>query len=392
MAKKNLIKATAKKKPGGKATDATAEAAATPSRPAPPAAAQRREPPTLRELLGATFPHRFPNPFRPETPPAPASQADSPPYFDTPDPGERRRLRDLLHQSFSMTAAYAAAEKAAAEKAAAEKAAAEKAAAEKAAAEKAAAEKAAAEKAAAEKAAAEKAAAEKAAALLAVPKPPRWTPTPEMRNRLMVAAAAGILLLLLISLVAASALNSGRFYLKSTTAGLEILRGRFAPLGVGHFITLPGVKAPEKPKAVYGCEEVYPIIFNHIVAKADALLERPGFPPFEEITRLVQSALPYASAPAAHKAAETRLAGIEILVLLYKAEVAVNRGSAADLRNARALLAQAAKRDSAKSRSALIDQKMSELEGLLAQGKSAPKPPAAPAQPSKPAAPPPPQH
>ncbi len=250
----------------------------------------------------------------------------------------------------------AAAEKAAAEKAAAEKAAAEKAAAEKAAAEKAAAEKAAAEKAAAEKAAAEKAAAEikakaeakeKVAALQAESKPtvnvtyaaPQQTnakPTKKesdpVENSMKLFAAGLAFLILLI--IGASISNSGKYYLVEKEGALEIRKGKFAPLGDRTFIVLPGVLMPDIEKKVYSRDDVSPIAFNFYIEKADALLETPGIPDFEEIKAIVNDALKYASSRELKKAAYSRIDNIDKLIFLYKADVAASKETIPDLETA----------------------------------------------------------
>ncbi len=266
----------------------------------------------------------------------------------------------------------AAAEKAAAEKAAAEKAAAEKAAAEKAAAEKAAAEKAAAEKAAAEKAAAEKAAAEKAAAQKfevkvsygqSKPAPAAKKPADPVDNAIKLMAAGVALLILMV--IGGSTSNSFKYYLVEQQGALQIWKGKFAPLGKKMFIELPGVPAPEVLKETYSAGEVYPIVFQYYIDKADALLDVPGIPDFEGIKSALQMALEYGSTNALKMIANERLYNIDRLIFTYKADVAASRGSIDDLNTAIGFLGKVARLTSDEGQKALIIQKIADHEATI---------------------------
>jgi hypothetical protein len=295
----------------------------------------------------------------------------------------------------------AAAEKAAAEKAAAEKAAAEKAAAEKAAAEKAAAEKAAAEKAAAEKAAAEKAAAEKAAAEKAAEKAAAEKAAAEKAEAIKKAAAqksdvsvsyeasaaktqaapkqpsdpvdntiklvaAGLAFLILL-VVGASASNSFKYYLAQNQGALEIWKGKFAPLGKKMVIALPGVPAPEPFEAVYSADDVYPIVFQHYIDKADTLLDVPGIPDFDGIKATLKTALEYGSTSSLRTIAYNRLDNIDRLILTYKAEVAASRGTIDDLKAAVGFLTDADQLTTDEAQQALNAQKIAAHEAAIAK-------------------------
>jgi hypothetical protein len=272
-----------------------------------------------------------------------------------------------------VAAEKAAAEKAAAEKAAAEKAAAEKAAAEKAAAEKAAAEKAAAEKAAAEKAAAEKAAAEKAAAeKVAEPEvsiacgPPTDVDTTvddPMEKAMKYAAAVFVLLIALI--IAASAMNSNNYYIKPSDGSVEIWQGKFSPMGEELLIILPGVQPPETIQNVHSKADVYPLIASYYVEKADTLLQVPGMPDFEGIRAYLNTAMSYATSAEVNQIAQARLNDIDLMILLYKADVAASKGTAADLADAKRYLAAAAELDVDDLKLDLVDEKMYAVDELL---------------------------
>ena len=276
------------------------------------------------------------------------------------------RIKELLLKKFDLAEIKAAAEKAAAEKAAAEKAAAEKAAAEKAAAEKAAAEKAAAEKAAAEKAAAEKAAAEKAAAP-EVAEPPLdsdTTVSDPMEKAMKYLVAAVVVLVALI--IGSSMINKTKYYMNSKQGALEIWQGRFAPMGEELLITLPGVQIPETTKDVYLKKDVFPIIFNYYVEKADTLLEVPGLPNFEGIKSYLNRALSYAVTSASTEAAFNRLNNIELMILFYKADVAADKATLSGLKNAKHYLDQAAGLSTNDLQAGIITQKIDAVDKKIA--------------------------
>jgi hypothetical protein len=303
---------------------------------------------------------------------------------------DAKRVKGLLANVYSEKDLKAAAEKAAAEKAAAEKAAAEKAAAEKAAAEKAAAEKAAAEKAAAEKAAAEKAAAEKAAAEKAAaekaeaiknaaaqksdvsvsyePPPAKpaaaaQKPSDPVDNTIKLVAAGLVFLILLV--IGASASNSFKYYLAENQGALEIWKGKFAPLGKKMVIALPGVPAPEGPKDEYSSDEVYPLVFQHFIDKADALLDVPGIPDFEGIKATLKTALGYGSTTDLRAVAYARLDNIDRMILLYKADVAASKGTIDGLRSAIGFLKDADKLTTDEALAGVIDQKIASHEAAI---------------------------
>jgi hypothetical protein len=211
------------------------------------------------------------------------------------------------------------------------KAAAEKAAAEKAAAEKAAAEKAAAEKAAAEKAAAEKAAAEKAAC----------SRDTDPSEKFLKYGIAGFILLILL-VIGASFINTSRFYIKPADGALEIWQGKFAPKGARLLISLPGTLYTDPIQDVYAKDDVFPLIFEYYIEKADTLLDVPGLPDFEGVRTYLNQALNYAVTDELAEAAKTRLDTLDLMVLLYKADVAASKDTVESLETTLDYLKQAA--------------------------------------------------
>jgi len=322
---------------------------------------------------------------------------DAPPYISGKDDQEINRKRTLLFKTFDMKIIIAEGERYAAEKAAAEKAEAERIAAEKAAAEKAEAERIAAEKAAAEKAEAERIAAEKAAAALerkkaielqqaSTPKvkitydQPAQPVQPALPAKvaadpvdISIKIGAGCLALLVLILLGTSLCNSQKFYIKPAKNGIEIWQGRFAPMGEKQLISLAGVKSPEKLKKIYSDLDVYPIICRYFLNKADAVLDAPGIPDFEGMKHYINLAEPYAMTRELRDAADLRLNSMAKTLLIYKADIAVSRGSIADLEAAVGFLYKAKAMNSDKAQAESLDKKISAATGKLEQLKAQPQ-------------------
>ncbi len=317
--------------------------------------------PTLRRLLLKKF--EAPPVEKLFRPPAAVRKGSAPPLIDTGDKDKAAVYRQLLARSFSMEQLAEAARRAAEEKAAREKAEAEKKAAEEAAAKKAAEEaarRAAEEKAAREKAEAEKKAAEEKAKAKTPPKPARQEDTPvvkvsyekeeiaeraEKKEKDPVESAmkifiAGLAFLILL-VVGASINNSGKYYIKEHDGAIEITKGKFAPLGEKHFITLPGVKAPEVSKEFFSRKEVYPLIFGYYLEKADNLLQSEGLPDFEGIKAYLEKALVFATDNQMRSEVYRRIDNIDRIVLMYKAEVAMSKDTPESLEEALEYLQEA---------------------------------------------------
>ncbi len=409
-AKKTAAKKATAKKTAKKTTTAKSKAAAKPKKTTTSKskatksqkAAPVKKKVTLRDLLLRKF-----DKLETEKPvsyaPPRTTVATAPPIISEEDPQEAKRLRALLLKKFDYAELAAAAEKAAREKAEAEKAAAQKAAKEKAAAQKAAREKAAAQKAAKEKAEAEKAAAQKAAKekaeaeKAAAQKAARekaeaekaaaqkvtvtyaaneegTDTTMDKTTKILAAAVIGVLLLI----VAASMSNMGNYYLKPTEKALEVWRGKFAPKGQQLFMTLPGVKAPANIKAVYSKKDVYPLIFGHYIAQADALLAEKKMPDFAAIRSYLDKAAPFAVTAELKDSIDARLRTLDLMVLLYKAEAAASSRTRAGLDKALDYLASADRMALTEGERALVSEKKKAVDHALAAMRKPKAPKAAP--------------
>ncbi|MGI9569318.1 MAG: hypothetical protein ACR2PH_06175, partial [Desulfobulbia bacterium] len=277
----------------------------------------------MKDLLKKKFPVWKPEKFYAVAPDkGDAKDFTAPPFVSGPEE-EQKRIKELLLKKYDMAEIKAAGEKAAAEKAAAEKAAAEKA--------------------AAEKAAAEKAAEPEVSVSYEPPDSDDTIPADPMEKGMKYLAAAFAVLILLV--IGSSMINQGKYYIHSTDGAIEVFQGSFAPMGEKLLISLPGVQAPEKAKDIYSKTDVYPIIFNYYVDKADTLLKVPGLPDFEGIKTYINKASPYAVTPASKDIVFKRLSNIDLMILLYKADVAASKSTLSDLKEAKGYLSEASRLD-----------------------------------------------
>ncbi len=269
-AKKIAAKAKAKAAPKAKVAAKPKVAPKPKAAPkAKAAAAPKKEKVSVKDLLKKKFSVWKPEKLYSVAPDkGDAKDFTAPPFVSGPE-AEQKRIKELLLKKYDLAEIKAAGEKAAAGKAAAEKAAAENAAAENAAAEKAAAENAAAENAAAEKAAAEKADEPEVSVSYEPPDSDDTIPSDPMEKGMKYLAAAVAILIVLV--IGSSMINQGKYYIHSTDGALEIFQGSFAPMGEKLLISLPGVQQPAKAKDIYSQTDVYPLIFNYYVEKADFL-------------------------------------------------------------------------------------------------------------------------
>ena len=235
----------------------------------------------------------------------------APPFFKDMAEEKARRIKELLFKKFDMAAIRAAAEKAAAQKVVAEKAAAPKAA---------------------------------EPDMSVTYKPPSDVDTSvddPMKKAMKYGVAVFVVLVALI--VVTSFFNKNNYYIKSSQGAVEIWQGKFSPMGEELLIVLPGGQLPETKKAVYKKTDVYPLIFNYYVEKADILSEVPGMPDFEGIQSYLNKALAYASSADVSQIAHARLNNLNLMILIYKSDVAADKGTVADLENAKGYLAEAAR-------------------------------------------------
>lgn len=144
-------------------------------------------------------------------------------------------------------------------------------------------------------------------------------------------AALALLVLLVLGI---SNNNSSKYYIYPKQGALEIWKGRFSPKDKRFVMVLHGVQLDQKAKAVYSRSDVYPMIFNYYLEKADTLLVVPGLPDFEGIKGYLYKARSYAITPATKDKVKGRIDSIERMILLYKADVAISKNTEDSLKAA----------------------------------------------------------
>jgi len=157
-----------------------------------------------------------------------------------------------------------------------------------------------------------------------------------------IKAGLGALAVLILIIIGTSFSNRGMFYLKGVDGGIQVLRGKFAPIGKEAVLYLEGMEMPSPVQDVYSKEEVYPIAFGYFQGKADEVLNDPGGPDFSKIKGYLHQAASYAPTGALRNEVQARLKGIDFVVLLHRAHIALTKGTLPDLRAARGYLDKAA--------------------------------------------------
>ena len=173
------------------------------------------------------------------------------------------------------------------------------------------------------------------------------------------------IILLVAVTIGSSFSNKNKYYIKITDGAVEIRQGKFAPMGTDLLIMLPGAQSPESIQAVYSKEEVFPFAFNYYIDRADALLDTPDMPDFEGIKLYLNKALSFETTPDLTKAAYARLNSIDMIILMYKADVAASKGTISGFEAALGYLNKAALLKLNDSQAELIKQKTESVRILI---------------------------
>ena len=353
-AKKIAAKAKAKAKAAPKAKVAAKPKVAPKPKAAPKAkaaaiaaAAPKKEKVSVKDLLKKKFSVWKPEKLYSVAPDkGDAKDFTAPPFVSGPE-SEQKRIKELLLKKYDLAEIKAAGEKAAAGKAAAEKA------------------------------AAEKADEPEVSVSYEPPDSDDTIPSDPMEKGMKYLAAAVAILIVLV--IGSSMINQGKYYIHSTDGALEIIQGSFAPMGEKLLISLPGVQQPVKAKDIYSKTDVYPLIFNYYVEKADTLLKVPSIPDFEGIKKYLNNAMVYKTTPDSAEAVYSRLNNIDLMILLYKADVAASKPTLSDLKEAKGFLSEAGRLDLNGAKLDLIHEKMDDVDKKIASLKAEQKAATSPA-------------
>jgi hypothetical protein len=168
----------------------------------------------------------------------------------------------------------------------------------------------------------------------------------------------GGFIVLIALIVIASYQNMQKYFVVAQHGAVEIWKGKFSPMGRKLVVIMPGVLPPAEKKAVYTREDVFPLIFQYYIYKADTLMEVPGAPDFIDIKNYLHRAMDYAITDEMQSVVKANLDNIDRTVLLYKADVAAAKGTIEDLKSAREYLDQAAALNPDEPEANLIQQKI----------------------------------
>ncbi|MGM0451766.1 MAG: hypothetical protein ACQERN_01190 [Thermodesulfobacteriota bacterium] len=195
------------------------------------------------------------------------------------------------------------------------------------------------------------------------PKPPVDEGKEPMGTGLkIVIATLGIVFALII---AASATNFQKYYIKSTEDGVEIWRGDFSPRGKHKVVTLAGAQAPEKIKDVYSRNKPLSLAFNYYMDKADALSGAKDLVDFKAIKHYLEKAKGYATTNQQRNMVIHRLNGISAMMLMYKADVAAEKQTEQGYEKALDFLEDANKLNLPSDQQKAVNEKIAEVQSAM---------------------------
>jgi len=188
---------------------------------------------------------------------------------------------------------------------------------------------------------------------------------PNPRATGMMILAAGIIFLMAL-VIAASVSNRASYYLTAANGAVEIWQGRFAPMGKVKILILPGAQAPVPVKDIYNKKEINAIAFSYYIDRADMLLEASDMPDFSDIKRYLKMALSHGVTDEMRRTASKRLNTIDMMIYLYKADVAASKGTLADFKKALEYMGKAAGLELDAAQSDLVNKKIQFIKELMA--------------------------
>jgi hypothetical protein len=174
------------------------------------------------------------------------------------------------------------------------------------------------------------------------------------------------LALLIAVIIGTSFSNRSKFYLQEFENGVEVWRGKFAPSGMELVYKLDGVTVPNPLKESYSKKEISPILFDFFLNKADTVLNVPAGPDIPKMKAHLQQAAEFAPSQAFQTQIQRRLKSIDFIIAFHKADVALSKGTASDLRTANSLLADAYKSATTDYQRALVAQTQTAVDEATA--------------------------
>lgn len=195
----------------------------------------------------------------------------------------------------------------------------------------------------------------------------------EAKKKKNIYAIAALVIVILLPLLMMSVSNSGKYYLKESKGAVEIWKGAFAPVGKDLLLVLHGTDAPEPIKDVYTAEDVYPLAFGYYLKKSEHMIKTPGVPDFEALKSELMAAECYATTKDERRLIEERIDTIDMMVLLYKADVMIERGSLDDLKIAKKYIKKATKLDAGEADINMAKERYRSIKQMIKDAKVAAK-------------------
>ncbi len=182
----------------------------------------------------------------------------------------------------------------------------------------------------------------------------------------MMKLAVALVAFFVLAVVGASFSNHGTYWLVSKNGNTEVWQGRFGPMGKVLLMTIPDAVQTDKGKTSGSKKEIFPAIVAWHLNTADKGLEIAGTPDFKEIRSLLQAAAPFTVTPELKKEILVRSNVIDLMALLYKAQVAAGLETSEGFERALAYLQEAKALQSDEIQMDLVSKKISEMDKKLA--------------------------
>jgi len=210
----------------------------------------------------------------------------------------------------------------------------------------------------------------------------------ELMSNSLKCVFAGIVAIFIMLYIASSS-NYNKYYLVEGKSGVEVWQGIFSPMGQSHLLSLIGMEMPEPTKETYTQEEVFPLICAFYLDQANEVLAAENIPNLLQVKENLELAKKYATEGVDEKIQE-RLNGIDFMMFVLKADLAMQKGTADEIKKAQGYIDEASQlaqknyqKDMIKNRLQFLKKKSSQQK---AQDKALEKPEKnEPVKPEKPA-------
>jgi hypothetical protein len=176
----------------------------------------------------------------------------------------------------------------------------------------------------------------------------------------------GAVLALFLLILWGSLNNSGKYFVTSKKGAIEIWQGTFSPTGKQFIAVLHGVEPAGDVKPYYSKEEIFPILYNYYVGKADALLDVSGLPDYKSISDYLRHAQAYARTDDMRAAVQNRMDNIQRLSLMYKADIDMSKGTIPSLQSAVQTLKEVQRLTTEPSQLETLNRKIAAASAALA--------------------------